>query len=353
MDVLWSKDRLHKIFSTDSLMVHANATGDCGAPSILACYLCGGDGSLRRLGGTYTCNGIEEKYDRMLQESFGVEVSRLDCMICDHCIHQLRNAHRFRNLVKAAFVKSTSERPLSNSTRTKPDRSLSKPDFGGSYMKKAEAPKHLKQKATIDNLQRRCELRRERKRLSNMHVETKKANVACTVCNQRYPMIVPFDGIKKFVCSRCKKNAETYGACKKCNLRLPLGSMQEHLKTHARAKPKCKSRLPTGPRALPSQSKTENLSRTQTYVKYPKRYHCSKCDKRYLVPQHLAHHISTAHGDALDCTCTVCGKDMKTRDKLDHHMHSHTGQHIYQCHVCMKVFKSQRNLQAHYMTHAK
>ncbi|CAK1587463.1 unnamed protein product [Parnassius mnemosyne] len=353
MDVIWSKDKLFKIFSTESIMVHANATGDSGSVSGPCCHICGGDSDLRRLEETYVWNGIEEQYDRMLFECYGVRVPKSDCMICDHCIHQLRNAQRFRRLVQAAFTKPPEESPLRDGSKIKIVKSLSSTKIGiAVHYTKKNSVKEIKPKVAIDNLQKKCELRRERKRLFNTHVETKKANVACTICNHRYPMIVPFDGIKKFVCSRCKKNSETYGICRKCNLRMPMNSMNEHLKSHAKIKPKGKNRLSNFTKP-PVLNKTVNLSRTQTFVKYPKKYQCSQCEKKYIVPQHLAQHIAIVHGDSLNCTCTVCGKDMKTREMLGKHMSTHTGQPIYKCNICMKIFKSQRNLQAHYLTHEK
>lgn len=48
----------------------------------------------------------------------------------------------------------------------------------------------------------------ERKKNLNSIPQIKRMNIACTVCNHKYPMIVPFEGWKKFVCSRCKKNSE-------------------------------------------------------------------------------------------------------------------------------------------------
>ncbi|XP_013139277.1 PREDICTED: zinc finger protein 37 homolog isoform X1 [Papilio polytes] len=350
MDLIWSKDRLLKIFSTESVMVHANATGDCGSVPVLCCHLCGGDSDLRRFRGTYNWNGIEEQYDLMLNECFGVEVPRLDCMICENCIHQLRNAKRFRNMVNAAFVKPQSESQMSNGSKTTFHKMFSNTKFDSEFIcPKKETTKDSKPKSTTDHDKKRP----EKRRYIETNVKTKKANVSCSVCNQRYPMIVPFEGVKKFICSRCKKNAETYGVCKKCNMRLPMSQMSEHMKTHAKTKLKGRNKLSTGAKIMPSLSKTDNLSRTQTYVKYPKKYQCSHCPKKYIVPKHLAHHINTVHGEILDCTCTVCGKDLKTRELLDKHMRSHTGQPIFQCQKCMKIFKSQRSLQSHFLTHQK
>ncbi|XP_068626121.1 zinc finger protein Paris-like [Battus philenor] len=348
MDITWSKDRLLKIFSTESLMVHANATGDCGAVPAPTCRLCGGGSDLRRCEGTYLWNGTEENYELMLYECFGVEVPRSDCMICDHCIHQLRSAQRFRNIVKAAFVNPSSEGEINSNIKIMKTLSNSRVDIGINYPKKVAA-KTSKPKIS-EGYQKRGELRRDVRR--PFLVQPKKANVLCSVCNQRYPMIVPFDGFKKFVCSRCKKNAETYGVCRTCNLRMPMILMNDHMKTHEKVK-KGKSRSSTAPKMLHTLSKTEHLSRTNTYVKYPKKYQCSHCQKRYMVPHHLASHINNDHGDLLDCTCTVCGRDLKTREMLDKHMRTHTGQPIYQCHKCMKIFKSQRNLQSHYAVHEK
>lgn len=55
----------------------------------------------------------------------------------------------------------------------------------------------------------------------------------------------------------------------------------------------------------------------------------------------------------IDYICAVCGKDMNRKDLLEKHMRMHTGQPIYRCDVCMRVFKGKRTFQTHYLSHGK
>ncbi|CAG9574949.1 unnamed protein product [Danaus chrysippus] len=341
MDVLWSKERLQKIFSKDSLRLAAvQASGDGAAP-MPCCRLCGGDYNLHCFTESYMWEGVEERYDQLLLDCFGVHVLP-DCMICERCIRQLRSTQRFRALVYSAFARPPSE-CSANRSQMEVDEGFQQLRVKNTEPSKVNLYKKST-RTTIDNVNRKTKSI-DRKSAFNSNTQIRRMNISCTVCKQRYPMVVPYDGVKKFVCSRCKKNSEPRNICRKCNVILPATMMKDHMELHDRADLRGKSRLFSLPKKASQITKRDIFER--------RKYYCSQCDKKFTVAQHLAHHVSTVHKHSLDCLCAVCGKDLKTRDLLDRHMRMHTGQPIYQCDVCMRVFKGKRAFQTHYLTHGK
>ncbi|XP_046975587.1 zinc finger protein 569-like isoform X2 [Vanessa cardui] len=342
MDLLWSKERLQKIFSKDSIqLTTAHASGDARIP-IRCCRLCGGDVNLHSFCDNYVWEGVEGRYDQLLYDCFGV--IQTDGMICERCIRQLRNTQRFRALVQAAFAKPPSEFSTNQShlgigegfARPK-NRNVTKSPIVELYKKLT--------KSTMVNPPRKRKLV-ERKSIMNSNVQVKRMNIACTVCKQRYPMLVPFEGWKKFVCSRCKKNCEPRRiVCRKCNTLVPTNTMREHLDLHVKSDLKSKNRLSNYPKSSSQTMKKE------IFVK-PK-YQCSQCTKKYTMAQNLVKHVSSVHKNSIHYLCAVCGKDLKTKELLERHMRTHTGQPIYRCDVCMRIFKGKRLFQTHYLTHGK
>ncbi|PZC73050.1 hypothetical protein B5X24_HaOG210138 [Helicoverpa armigera] len=77
MNVLYTSQKLQELFCDEDLSLPANnmaASGDGdGAPG-RCCRLCGGDSNLRYFGDTYIWEGVEERYDQLLYDCFGVKV---------------------------------------------------------------------------------------------------------------------------------------------------------------------------------------------------------------------------------------------------------------------------------------
>ncbi|CAH2100660.1 unnamed protein product [Euphydryas editha] len=343
MDLLWSKERLQKIFSKDSIpLTTAHASGDARA-SVRCCRLCGRDANLRCFCDTYVWEGIEERYDQLLHDCFGVRVLPTDSMICDQCVRQLRNTQRFRALVQAAFANPPSEFST-NQSQMGIGEGFARPKNKHKPKSNVELLKKMT-RTTISNPQRKRKLN-EHKSSLNSNVQVRRMNIACTMCNQRYPMLVPFEGWKKFVCSRCKKSREPRRTiCRKCNMNVPASMMREHLEIHTKADLKTKNRL-SNLMKNPSQ-----IRKNESFIK-PK-FQCSQCTNKYTIAQNLAKHISSVHKNSVHCLCTICGKDMKSKELLERHMRMHTGQPIYRCDVCMRIFKGKRLFQTHYLTHGK
>ncbi|PZC73049.1 hypothetical protein B5X24_HaOG210137, partial [Helicoverpa armigera] len=76
MNVLYTSQKLQELFCDEDLSLPANnmaASGDGdGAPG-RCCRLCGGDSNLRYFGDTYIWEGVEERYDQLLYDCFGVK----------------------------------------------------------------------------------------------------------------------------------------------------------------------------------------------------------------------------------------------------------------------------------------
>ncbi|CAH0698577.1 unnamed protein product [Spodoptera exigua] len=330
----------------DHLPVHANASGDGDGVPGRCCRLCGGDTNLRYFGDTYVWEGVEERYDKLLFDCFGVKVTPSDCMICEWCVRTLRNTERFRALVHAAFdhppsdssSSATTLKSISNCTKTVAKSTVKQ--------EKDQQQQQIKPKCDVSK-------RREvKKRLFANDVKTKRINIPCDVCKQRYPMLMSSDATKSFVCSRCKKNGETKGGalCRRCNIMMPSNMLKEHLDLHAKAELRGKVRL--------QQAKKSTVSSVNSSTKQrPQKFQCTRCPKKYAMAKNLVLHVRNAHGDSLDTLgpgnktsllSSVCGQNMVTRDKLESPL-THSSPH--QCNECLLIFKNRRALVAHSTSH--
>ncbi|XP_052757250.1 uncharacterized protein LOC128202125 [Galleria mellonella] len=296
MDVIWTKDKLCKILSKETLTF---ASGD-GASTDRCCRLCGGDNSLRYLRDTYVWEGVEERYDQLLYDCFGVRVSSSDCMICEWCVRQLRSTQRFRALVHAAFEHLSSS---SNHSRSK-DTIRPTQNKNVSNINNKEIIHLLKTKMVSEGAKKGLHQRRKNAIIGS-NVEQKRLNLQCAVCRQRYPMIVPFDGWKNFVCSRCKKYNITKLSCKKCNVQIASNLMKEHLESHAKADLRGKIRFHNLPKKSSRTDNTECNNMSGQLTKYKRKL----CSNKYST----------------DTFCVICRKDYKTQYMLNKHMQTHTG----------------------------
>ncbi|XP_072943265.1 uncharacterized protein [Epargyreus clarus] len=267
-----------------------------------------------------------------------------DCLICDHCVRQLRNIDRFRTLVHAAFAKQRSDYSSKHSQLGTGEGFH--PRETNVTVNQCADVKLRKRSKTI--LPKRRELRRDRRSSVSTSLVVKRMNIACIMCKQRYPMIVPFEGWKEFICSRCKKNREVKSVKRNSSKMAPNVNRDRMAFTsktdlRGRSRPCCLSKKST------QLSKIEVTSRT-----LQQKYQCSLCPKKYVVAQHLTHHMTTVHGrPGQNLVCNVCSKGLRSKESLEKHARTHTGQPVYQCDVCLRTFKGKRFFQAHYLTHGK
>ncbi|XP_030033610.2 zinc finger protein 569 [Manduca sexta] len=337
MNVLWTKQELHKILSKETVTVHAHASGDgCSAPS-RCCRLCGGVNSLRSIGDTYVWEGVESRYDQQLYDCFGVTVSSPDCLICGCCVQQLKSTEQFRALVHAAFDKPASESTLkSEHFNELPKKFLTEHTY---VVTEKELPKAMSRPQIIShfpNKKKNFKLKSALKKTCSL----RRVNVACTICRQRYPAMVPKLRCENFICSRCKKKSMKTEVCRKCTLVVPENMMEKHLELHLKSDKRANSRLL-------SQRKTQQVraeSKPKTTL-LPK-YKCSECSKQFEMAVNLINHTKLNHGHNLKCVCAVCGKEFKNKYKLNVHLKEHTGP-IFQCRNCMTAFMNNRALQTH------
>ncbi|XP_028158615.1 zinc finger and BTB domain-containing protein 41-like isoform X1 [Ostrinia furnacalis] len=309
MNVLRTKGKFHKIFSTENVSLHAS--GD-GAAAGRCCRLCGGDTSLRAFGDTYVWEGVEERYDQLLYDCFGVRVTQLDNMICEWCVRQLRNTERFKALVHAAFDKPPSSSIPSPTVSTKvPDDILKNENIG--IINNKSIIELLKTKMSKEN--------RKSKRGHPKPLDVKRTNVQCKVCKQKYPMIVPANGCKEFVCSRCKKNNDKQSLFRKSYVAMPTG-MTTHMRFQSGMDLKWKNRLSSLSKK-PSQTKRQENPLRSRFAKFK----CSICPKKYTTSAHLVEHMKLVHGERKNTMfakyCVLCGRHYRTKELLDKHLQMH------------------------------
>ncbi|CAH0599381.1 unnamed protein product [Chrysodeixis includens] len=333
MNILYTSRKLEELFQDDPIPAHSHASGDGDVIPGRCCRLCGGDNSLRYFGDTYIWEGIEERYDQLLYDCFGVKVSPSDCMICEWCVRALRSTERFRALVHAAFDQSPSD--MSSSLTTLKSEFCMQPDTQLS----PKQEKEMNKKPPDTGKKREA-----KKRFTGNEAKSKRINIPCEVCRQRYPMLVSNDGYKTFICSRCKKNGELKGSvCRKCNIVMPSNMMKEHLELHVKAEQRAKSRS--------LQAKKNPVTIVNSYTKplRPQKFQCSRCPKKYAIARNLAIHVRNAHGDSIDNLCSVCGQYLDSCSQLEAHLASHSG--VQQCDECLLIFKNKRSLASHSLTH--
>lgn len=92
---------------------------------------------------------------------------------------------------------------------------------------------------------------------------------------------------------------------------------------------------------------------------------CSICSERFPSQLELESHQQNQHPEYWkikqieqrarfkNTTCTICGKQFRHRNKLETHMHTHTGTHPYNCEICGVGVASSTNLKRHMLIHTK
>ncbi|XP_068222565.1 zinc finger protein 665-like [Palaemon carinicauda] len=78
---------------------------------------------------------------------------------------------------------------------------------------------------------------------------------------------------------------------------------------------------------------------------------CNSCPKKFSSQWKLMQHLQRVHGKVRDVQCDFCGK-MYTRQYLQNHLKTHTGERQYKCHVCGASFVQNVHLKTHYKTHS-
>ncbi|XP_050676423.1 zinc finger protein 770-like isoform X2 [Leptidea sinapis] len=364
----------------------AHGSGDFGA--VACCRLCGGNASLRFFSDTYRSEGVEERYDQLLYDSFGIRVTPNDCMICERCARQLRQMQRFRALVLAAFAKPPSEYSTQHSQtndslkvkmirRTKKTASIelykksskessrvvllrrSFKNSGESFLKRSnkssldlfkkgkklsgpDLSKQIKTKtgAELSKKSTKTLIRKNgKKSLTKTNAPLKRINISCSVCQQKFPMLIPSEGSKNFVCSRCKKNSGSYmKATRSYNRPVPHKRTKDHLDVNSRSDVRQENRL-QNPKLPKRASQTTQIESGSALAQTNN----TRCVKK-TISQRVNNN---------NYLCVICETDMESRIGLDKHLRGHMGQPIYQCDVCGRHFKLIRNFQAHYLTHEK
>ncbi|XP_034237641.1 zinc finger protein 606-like [Thrips palmi] len=91
---------------------------------------------------------------------------------------------------------------------------------------------------------------------------------------------------------------------------------------------------------------------TSHVLNYDKPYECLVCSKKFKSKNHLNNHIITHSGEK-PFECQICNKKFASSDYLRSHLHmrTHTGEKPFECTVCSKKFPTSGALSLHLRTH--
>mmetsp|Transcript_32564 Transcript_32564/g.32290 ORF Transcript_32564/g.32290 Transcript_32564/m.32290 type:complete len:165 (+) Transcript_32564:7-501(+) len=81
-------------------------------------------------------------------------------------------------------------------------------------------------------------------------------------------------------------------------------------------------------------------------------YHLN-CDNTYTTKFNLKHHIETIHLKVKKFECTVCKKNLSSKQNLREHMHIHNGVKPFVCENCGKSYRQASQLTLHKRIHIK
>ena len=79
------------------------------------------------------------------------------------------------------------------------------------------------------------------------------------------------------------------------------------------------------------------------------------CGKSFFNKYNVKRHYDRKHLNYLPFVCSLCAKVLSSKQTLDEHMNSHTGEEPYECSFpgCFKRFKQASTLSVHKKTHRR
>ena len=79
-------------------------------------------------------------------------------------------------------------------------------------------------------------------------------------------------------------------------------------------------------------------------------YKCTVCPVKFEHPWKIVRHVENIHLKVKKFSCDICGKSYQTKEKLQHHLMTHSGEKPYSCDYCGKGFIRNDKLKDHKRT---
>ena len=186
---------------------------------------------------------------------------------------------------------------------------------------------------------KKCKLCGKKVRRIFGHMKKEHEEIACKKCNSKF---YSQDDIDKH---KCPETIQVQ--CTICNEWLSKAELHQHL-----------SKVHLDPKTYPCLECNTVFSSVRTLKCHAETHSgltvaCSKCDKVYPGPLHLANHEKKVHStDGQRFYCDKCGKHYKQRESLRCHIRDEHGDQpkvteMLECHICHKQYPGKQSFNQH------
>ena len=179
------------------------------------------------------------------------------------------------------------------------------------------------------------------------------ANFKCKRCGSSFVENTSFQAHLRSSPKCAAANPQVFKCCKCLQLFSELYQLQQHIRRHEEMRDS--QQYAPSNQILPSHI-IQHICRQQTLIEVSSENHsvqgntCDYYGRSVLTKESLQRHVHTHTGDK-PFKCEYCGKSFNGSGHLQQHIRTHTGDKPFKCEYCGKSFNQSGNLQRHIRTH--